>query len=66
MEPLPKLQRVSVREWVSVAGVSLRANLDLLLKAERCRKREFTGDILEEPGGGTQGLPAQCRRGKQK
>ena len=64
MEPLPKLQRVPVREWVSVAGVSLRTDLDLFLKAERCGEREFTGDILEEPGGGTQGLPVQCRRGK--
>jgi hypothetical protein len=66
MEPLPKLQRMSVREWVSVAGVSLRTDLDLWLKAELCGERELPREILEEARDPAQGLPVHCRRGKQK
>jgi hypothetical protein len=59
MKPWPKLQRMAVSEWISVGGVSLRANLDLLLKAEVGWERELPGEVLEEARGGIQRLPVR-------
>jgi hypothetical protein len=48
---------MAVSEWISVGGVSLRANLDLLLKAEVGWERELPGEVLEEARGRIQRLP---------
>jgi hypothetical protein len=60
------LQRVAVSEWVSVGGVSLSANLDLLLKAEVGRERKLSGEVLEEARDWIQRLPMHWQNPKKQ
>jgi hypothetical protein len=64
MKPWPKLQRMAVSEWVAISGVSLHANLNLLLKAEVSGKRELPREILYEAWHWIQCLSVQYRCGQ--
>jgi hypothetical protein len=49
---------------LTVAGITLRTDLDLLLKDELTRQRELSGNILEKSGDRTQDLGVQGRNRK--
>jgi hypothetical protein len=49
---------------LTVAGITLRSDLDLLLKDELTRQRELSGNILEKSGDRTQDLGVQGRNRK--
>jgi hypothetical protein len=49
---------------LTVAGITLRSDLDLLLKDELTRQRELSGNILKKSGDRTQDLGVQGRNRK--
>jgi hypothetical protein len=54
-----------VGEGVPIGGISLRTNLNLLLKAEIRSDGELPGEILEEAGYRSHSLPGQDGHGQE-
>jgi hypothetical protein len=51
-----------VSEWVPAGGVSLRTDLDQLLKAELRGEGRLRGDILKEAKDRVQRLPVKLKK----